>query len=125
MKIRRSWGGVETYADAERCESLFRSHIDRIDGVLVTLPNFGDERGVADTLRLSRLGVPVLVHAYPDDLQGLQVERSRDAFCGRPSVCNDLRQDGISFSLTYNHVVHPKDGGFKTQVEIFWWFAGW
>ena len=112
-------GGVETYADAERCAALFRAQSDRIDGVLVTLPNFGDERGVADALRLSRLGVPVLIHAYPDDLQGLQVERRRDAFCGKLSVCNNLRQYDIPFSLTQNHVVHPKDGGFKTELENF------
>lgn len=112
-------GGVETHADAERCAELFRANSERIDGVLVTLPNFGDERGVADALRLSRLGVPILVHAYPDDLQGLQVERRRDAFCGKLSVCNNLRQYGIPFSLTQNHVIHPRDAGFKAELEKF------
>ena len=61
-------GAVETWSDAKRCADLFRRHRDEIDGVLVCLPNFGDEKGVADTLKLSGLNVPVLVQAYPDDL---------------------------------------------------------
>ena len=70
------------------------------------LPNFGDEKGVADTLKLAGLNVPVLVQAYPDDLDQLHVERRRDAFCGKISVCNNLRQYGIPFRLTERHTVH-------------------
>ena len=93
-------GAVETWTHAKTCAELFRKHRDRIDGVLVTLPNFGDEKGVADTLKLAGLNVPVLVQAYPDDLDQFTVERRRDAFCGKISVCNNLRQYGIPFSLT-------------------------
>ena len=53
-------GGIETHAEARRCAELFRRHRDQIDGVLVVLPNFGDEKGVADTLKLSGLNVPTL-----------------------------------------------------------------
>src|SRR5512146_3583012 len=60
-------GAVETHEEAKRCAALFRKNADRIDGVIVTLPNFGDERAVADTLRLARLNVPVLIQATPDD----------------------------------------------------------
>jgi L-fucose isomerase-like protein len=112
-------GGVETHRDAVRCADLFHTHSRRIDGVLVSLPNFGDERGVADALRLSRLEVPVLVHAYPDDLQNLHVERRRDAFCGKISVCNNLRQYGIPYSLTEKHVVSPQDASFKADLLKF------
>ncbi len=87
-------GGVETYTQAKRCAALFKRNADRIDGVLVSLPNFGDERGIADTIKMSGLNVPILVQAYPDDLNQLSVERRRDAFCGKSSVCNDLRQYG-------------------------------
>ena len=45
-------GAVETWQHAQACAELFRKHRDRIDGVLVCLPNFGDEKGVADVLRL-------------------------------------------------------------------------
>ena len=43
-----------------------RSIATTIDGIIVTLPNFGDERAIADTLRLADLDVPVLVQATPD-----------------------------------------------------------
>lgn len=112
-------GGVETHADARRCAELFRQHRDSIVGVLVLLPNFGDEKGVADTLKLSGLNVPVLVQAYPDDLNALGVARRRDAFCGKISVCNNLKQANIPFTLTTSHVVHPTDPTFKTDLAKF------
>ena len=92
-----------------------RRHRDRIDGVLVCLPNFGDEKGVADALKLAGLGVPVLVQAYPDDLEQLDVARRRDAFCGKISVCNNLNQYGIPFSLTEWHTVHPRSPEFRAN----------
>src|SRR5262245_46799032 len=87
-------GGIETHADARRCADLFKRHRDDISGVVVVLPNFGDEKGVADTLKMAGLNVPVLVQAYPDDLNQLGVTRRRDAFCGKISVCNNLVQAG-------------------------------
>jgi len=57
------YGAVETCDEAKRCAELFKSKADTIDGVIVTLPNFGDERAIADTLRLARLDVPVLVQS--------------------------------------------------------------
>lgn len=112
-------GGVETHNDARACADLFRQHRDEIDGVLVCLPNFGDEKGVADTLKLAELGVPVLVQGYPDDLDKLDPIRRRDAFCGKISVCNNLRQAGIAYSLTTQHVVHPTDASFRTDLANF------
>src|SRR5438552_12594235 len=112
-------GGVETYADARKCADLFRAHRDEIDGVLVCLPNFGDEKGVADTLKLAQLNVPVLVQGYPDDLNALGVARRRDAFCGKISVCNNLSQARIPFTLTKKHVVHPTDPTFKADLAKF------
>jgi L-fucose isomerase-like protein len=100
-------GGVETHADARKCAELFRKHAAEIDGVLVCLPNFGDEKGVADTLKMSSLDVPVLIQGYPDDLKQLSPSRRRDAFCGKISVCNNLVQAGIKFSLTSKHVSLP------------------
>ena len=76
-------GGVETFKDAQKCADLFRKHHDEISGILVLLPNFGDEKGVADTIKLSGLNVPVLIQAYPDDLNKLDVARRRDSWCGK------------------------------------------
>jgi L-fucose isomerase-like protein len=112
-------GSVETFAHAKACAELFKRHADRIEGIVVCLPNFGDEKGVADTIRLSGLRVPVLVQAYPDDLSQLSVERRRDAFCGKISVCNNLRQYGIAFSLTEDHTIHPNDPRYTTELLTF------
>ncbi len=112
-------GSVETYAHAKRCAELFRQNRDRIDGVLVVLPNFGDEKGVADTIKLSGLDVPILVQGYPDDLAQFNLERRRDAFCGKISVCNNLRQYGYPFSLTSLHTVHPSSDSFRADLKKF------
>jgi len=37
-------GAVETLQQAEKCAELFKAHRAEIDGILVTLPNFGDAR---------------------------------------------------------------------------------
>ncbi len=115
------FGSVETRADAKQCAALFKAHADKIDGVLVTLPNFGDERGIAETLRLSGLNVPVLIHAFPDDLNKLSLQDRRDSFCGKISACNNLRQYGIDFSLTHGHCLAPSSPQFRTDLA---WFAG-
>jgi L-fucose isomerase-like protein len=112
-------GGVETFQEAQKCADLFRGHADEIIGVLVVLPNFGDEKGVAETLKLSKLDVPVLVQAYPDDLDKMDVARRRDAWCGKISVCNNLYQYGIKCSLTTKHVVHPSDDSFHQDLLNF------
>jgi L-fucose isomerase-like protein len=114
-------GGVETHAEARKCAELFARHSSEIDGVLVVLPNFGDEKGIADTLRMSGIKVPVLVQAYPDELNQLSPAQRRDGFCGKVSVCNNLAQAGIPFSLTPKHVIRPDDPAF---VEDLRWFLG-
>jgi L-fucose isomerase-like protein len=112
-------GGIETHSDARRCADLFQRHRDEIDGVLVVLPNFGDEKGAADVLKLARLDVPVLIQGYPDDLNQLGVSRRRDAFCGKISVCNNLVQAGIKFSLTTKHVSRPDSESFRADLDRF------
>lgn len=112
-------GSVETHNDARKCADLFRLNRDRLSGVLVCLPNFGDEKGVADTLKLAGLNVPVLVQGYPDELDKLDVIRRRDSWCGKISVCNNLRQAGLAYTLTTKHVVHPTDPSFKADLVNF------
>ena len=113
-------GGVETRTDAAKCAALFRESASRIDGILVALPNFGDEKAVVDCLRASGLQVPILVQAEPDDLDRLDAARRRDAFCGKISVCNNLRQYGYAFSLTRRHTVGLAAPEFRADLE---WFA--
>ncbi|MBX2843845.1 MAG: L-fucose/L-arabinose isomerase family protein [Flammeovirgaceae bacterium] len=112
-------GGVETFQEAKTCADLFRKNADKIDGILVCLPNFGDEKGVADVIRLSNLKVPILIQGYPDELGKMNVARRRDAFCGKISVCNNLKQYGIPYSITQKHVVHPSDPDFEKDLQKF------
>jgi L-fucose isomerase-like protein len=112
-------GAVESLADARACADLFRAHRDEIDGVLITLPNFGDERAVANTLRWAGLDVPVLVHAFGDEGDRMTIEHRRDSFCGKMSVCNNLRQYGIHYSLTSLHTVSPCHASFRADLRRF------
>ncbi|HTS09525.1 MAG TPA: L-fucose/L-arabinose isomerase family protein, partial [Candidatus Eisenbacteria bacterium] len=113
-------GAVETHEEAKRCAALFKKHADKIDGVIVSLPNFGDERAIADTLRLARLDIPVLIQATPDDASKMTILHRRDSFCGKMSACNNLRQYGIPYSLTRLHTVAPDSQDFQTDLA---WFA--
>ena len=115
------YGAVETHDEAKRCAELFRSKAGAIDGVIVTLPNFGDERAIADTLRLARLNVPVLVQATPDTTSKMLISHRRDSFCGKMSACNNLKQYGIPYSLTSLHTETPDSPEFAKDLE---WFAG-
>jgi L-fucose isomerase-like protein len=114
------YGAVETYEEAKRCADLFRSKGGAIDGVIVTLPNFGDERAIADTLRLARLEIPVLVQATPDTQSKMTITHRRDSFCGKMSACNNLTQYGIPYSLTTLHTEAPDSAEFTKDLE---WFA--
>ena len=114
------YGAVETREEARRCADLFKKNADRIDGVIVTLPNFGDERAIADTLRLAGLRVPVLIQATPDDPKKMTIAFRRDSFCGKMSACNNLRQYGIPYSITTLHTEAPDSSEFARDLE---WFA--
>src|SRR5437899_9736925 len=101
------YGAVETREESRRCADLFKRNRERIDGIIVTLPNFGEERAIADTLRLAGLDVPVLIQATPDDPKKMTIASRRDSFCGKMSACNNLRQYGIPYSITTLHTDRP------------------
>jgi L-fucose isomerase-like protein len=113
------FGAVETRQDARRCADLFKRHRETIDGIVITLPNFGDERAIADTLRMSELTVPVLVQATPDTPGRMTIRDRRDSFCGKMSACNNLAQYGISYSLTTLHTELPQSDVFRRDLEWF------
>ncbi len=112
-------GGVESHADARRCAERFAQNRDRILGIVVVLPNFGDEKGVMDAVSLADLNVPILVQACPDDPEQLDPGKRRDAFCGKISVCNNLVQRGIPFSLTRAHTLDLKSPVFRRELAQF------
>ena len=113
------YGAVETHDEAIRCADLFRAHRDEIDGIVVTLPNFGDERGIADAIRYSKLDVPVLVQATPDRRDDMKISDRRDSFCGKMSACNNLMQYGIPYSITAKHTVAPRSAEFTRDLDWF------
>jgi len=113
------YGAVSTRKDAEKCAALFDEHRGEIDGIIVTLPNFGDERSAADAIRLSGLSVPVLLHAWPDDPGRMSGSTRRDSFCGKISIANNLRQYRIPFSLTSSHTIDPQAPSFAADLDRF------
>ncbi len=112
-------GAIETLADAKKLAELFKKRRDDIDGVLVMLPNFGDEQAVAETLREARLDVPVLVQASDDEVDKVDLSARRDAFCGKLSVCNNLRQYGIPFTDTSRHTCRVASDVFRRDIKHF------
>ncbi len=113
------YGAVFSLADSHKCADLFRAHRDEIDGILVTLPNFGEETAIANAIRWADLGVPVLVHAFPDNPDKMTAADRRDSFCGKMSCCSNLTQYGIRYSLTRQHTVDPESEVFRADLRGF------
>jgi L-fucose isomerase-like protein len=112
-------GAVETRADAAKYARYFSEHRDVIDGFVVVLPNFGDEIAVAETIMRSGLNVPVLVQACNDSIDKVDVKGRRDAFCGKISVCNNLRQYGIAWTDTTSHTNEVGGEEFRNDLDRF------
>jgi L-fucose isomerase-like protein len=113
------YGSIVSLEDSRKCADLFKQHRDEIDGVLITLPNFGEERAIVNALRWANLDVPVLVHAFPDQMGAMAITDRRDSFCGKMSTCNNLIQYGIKFSLTSLHTMDPEGQAFRKDLQDF------
>jgi L-fucose isomerase-like protein len=112
-------GAVESKRDVEKYVNLFKAHRDDIDGIVVVLPNFGDEIAVIETIRQSGLTVPVLVQACDDRNDKVDLKSRRDAFCGKLSVCNNLYQYGVPFTDTTFHTCDIDSDVFKGDLDRF------
>ena len=112
-------GVVETYEDAKKCAELFKKNRERIVGLLVCLPNFGDEKSIANTIKMANLNVPILVQASADEIDKMNRANRRDAFCGKISVTSVLYQHGIPFTLTSLHTCAIKSDDFKQDLMDF------
>ena len=112
-------GAIETIEHARKCASFFREHSEEIDGIIVLLPNFGDEIGVVETISRAKLDVPVLVQASRDRVDSIDVKGRRDSFCGKLSVCNNLVQYGIAFTDTNSHTVDIDTDEFTADLDHF------
>lgn len=113
-------GAVETYNDAKKCAALFKQRWDEIDGLIVVLPNFGDEQAVTQAIDMSKLSVPVLIQACGEsDPTKLALGKRRDSFCGKLSLCNNLYQYGIPFTNTTYHTCQISDEVFAEDLNRF------
>ena len=112
-------GAIETLEDARKCALLFNEKRYEIDGIIVSLPNFGDELGIVNALNIARLDVPVLVQACDDDNSKVSIQERRDAFCGKLSVCNNLYQYNIPFTDTTFHTCKIESEVFEKDIIRF------
>lgn len=110
---------IETLEDGTKCAKLFREHRDEIDGIIVSLPNFGYEIGIINAISRAELNVPVLVQACDDENDKVDLDSRRDAFCGKISVCNNLYQYGIPFSLTSLHTYSIYSDTLVSDINKF------
>ena len=112
-------GAVQSREDAKLYARFFREHREEIDGLVVLLPNFGDEIAILETLRLADLEVPLLLQASNDEIDKVDVKRRRDAFCGKISVTNNLYQYGIPFTDTATHTCDVDGDAFRADLDQF------
>jgi len=112
-------GAVLTLNEAKTVASLFGKHRDKISGIIVVLPNFGEELGVVEAIERAGLNVPILIQACDDDFDKLDMSNRRDAFCGKISLCNNLYQRGIPFTQTTLHTCALNSPEFEADVRRF------
>jgi len=110
---------IETREDGLKCAELFRQHRDEIDGIIVSLPNFGFEIGIINAISVADLRVPVMVQACDDENDKVDLDSRRDAFCGKISVCNNLYQYGIPFTDTTLHTYSIYDPLLAKDINRF------
>ncbi|MDH4135699.1 MAG: hypothetical protein OEW09_03130, partial [Anaerolineae bacterium] len=111
------YGAVETPREGERYANFLRENRGKFGGVILCLPNFGDETGAVAALH--EANVPILIQAYPDDLDKMAPEVRRDAFCGKISIMDVFCQYGVKFTTLKPHVVSPSSDRFKANVDYF------
>ncbi|MEW5814599.1 MAG: hypothetical protein AB1798_04270 [Spirochaetota bacterium] len=111
------YGAVETPAEGEKFRNFLTENRGRYDGVILCLPNFGDETGAVAALK--EAGVPILIQAYPDEMDKMKPALRRDAFCGKFSIMDVFCQYGVKFTALTPHTVHPKSRRFAENIEYF------
>ncbi|ROU03203.1 L-fucose/L-arabinose isomerase family protein [Histidinibacterium lentulum] len=112
-------GAVQSVEDARLYAEHFRARADRIDGLVVCLPNFGDEIAVAELVSRARLNVPILLQACRDEIDRVDVQSRRDAWCGKISISNNFWQYGVPFTETTNHTVDIASDEFAADLDRF------
>jgi len=110
-------GGIETTADGEKYARWLDDHKGEYGGVILSQPNFADERGVVAALK--NAGVPIYIQTYPDKLDLMGPADRRDGFCGRISITDNLWKYKIPFTVLPPHTLEVTDPLFREQVKFF------
>ena len=110
-------GAVESAAEGRKYAAFLERHRGQYDGVILCLPNFGDENGAAEALR--DCGVPIYLLAYPDEPDKMDFSSRRDAFCGKFSIMDVFGQFGIPFTAWAPHTLHPASPVFAEHMKQF------
>jgi L-fucose isomerase-like protein len=111
------YGAVETVREGQVYANFLRQNVGKFDGVVLCLPNFGDETGAVAALK--EAGVPILIQAYPDELEKMAPEQRRDGFCGKFSIMDVFCQYGLPFTVLKPHTVHPRNPRFAANLDYF------
>lgn len=111
------YGAVETPREGQVYANFLRENAGKYDGVILCLPNFGDETGAVAALKDA--GVPIFIQAYPDELDKMRPEVRRDSFCGKFSVMDVFCQYGLKFTALKPHTVHPREERFAANIDYF------
>ena len=111
------FGAVESIEEGRRYAAFLEENRGKFDGIILCLPNFGEENGAAEALRNAK--VPIFIQAYPDDMSKLSAQFRRDSFCGKISMMDVFRQEEIHFSALAPHVVDPASAVFARNVDYF------
>ena len=111
------YGAVETIAEGKLYASFLEEHKGEYDGIILSLPNFGDENGAAVAFR--SVDVPILVQAFPDELDKMDFAHRRDTMCGKMAMCNLLRQMDIKYTLTTSFCSAPSSPEFEADLRRF------
>jgi L-fucose isomerase-like protein len=111
------YGAVETPREGELYANFLAENRGKFDGVILSLPNFGDENGAVAALKDA--GVPILIQAYPDEFDRMGPALRRDAFCGKLSIMDVFYQNNMKFTALKPHTVSPSSDRFQDNLDYF------
>lgn len=111
------FGAVETREHGKVYARWLYENKGRYDGIIMVLPNFGDENGAMAAF--GDVDVPVLILAYPDELDKMAPGQRRDAFCGKFSMMDVFCQAQVKFTVLKPHVVAPSSRAFNENIDFF------
>ncbi len=112
-----TFGGINSNEDGRKYARFLEEHHGKFDGIVFSLPNFGNENSAI--LAVRDANVPIFVHAYSDTIGMMDPKHRRDAYCGKFSVMNQFVQARVPFTTYMPHSIMPDDPRFLQQLSDF------